>query len=264
MNMRKYYFARSRTALAVACVLGFALFTPRSAFGAAAQLLSGKKKVHTKVSVVKTDPALHEIEAVFDPMITGTEDFSIQSFDLSVLYDTSLVSVNSITLVSPFLTPPGDPGPVFDSTGVHHIRGDDAFVESGGIGSPNSVTGNEDLFDIDFTLKPGVPDDTPVTFELIANDPGNFIMALDPLLSDLSLASEEDFTGDDVEDSFLTASDIAGQIAAGDLPQGAAVPLPAGVWQGMIAGLLLLAGNVIHGRMRRRAGGAGCRATSIL
>jgi hypothetical protein len=241
--------AQSWAALIGVLVLGLAVLAPQSSFGAAAQLLGTKKKVHTKERVVKTDRALHEIQAAFDPVVTGSpEDLAIQSFDLSVLYDTSLATVNSITLVPPFAAPPGDPGPVFDSTGIHNIRGETPFVATGGTGALNTDTSNEDLFDIDFDLKPGVPDDTPLTFELIADDPGNFIMAIDPTLPDPTVAGETDFTGpDEIDDSFLTASDEVGQIAAGDV---AAVPLPAGVWQGCVGGLLLTA------YLRFRRGGA--------
>jgi hypothetical protein len=211
---------------------------------AAAQLRAGAK---TSAAPTSTNPQQRAIQITFDPVVTPDSEsgpppndpgYDVDAFQLSVGYDSNLMTIGSVDMVSPFGTPS-------ISAGIS------AAVVPGGTLSVSGDTGNDptaagpgdvNIFSVTFILNSDVSFDQALNFsifgsngtpsELVGASPSqntgsDFIEGYDPLTGQYL-----DTFGSDITPTFITTTFNQATQATGG---GSSAPLPAGAWAGMLA-----------------------------
>jgi hypothetical protein len=169
------------------------MFFCQSAFGAA-QLAAGAK---TSAAPTATNPQQRQLQITFDPefitTVTSGGDFRLDNFQLSVQYDATKLTVDSLFFVPPFqenipddfgptlagpafAAPTGPQGQFFFDNGLGLI----SFIS--GFADPNNVPpGDVNNFLINFILKDGVSLDDELCIKIFANPLNNdFTHGTDP------------------------------------------------------------------------------------
>jgi hypothetical protein len=243
---------RSLVPVLVVCA---AMAGARSSY-AAAQLKAGAK---TSAAPTSTNPQERAIQITFDPAIIPDSEagppssdpgYDVDAFQLSVSFDSSLMTIGSINGVGPFNdvsstteNPPSDIStaqPADGSSGLLDISGDtgDNLTAAG--------PGDVNIFSITFILNSDVSFDTALNFSIFGSDDPNgdsnsdvgvaspncvgadFIQGYDP-----STGQTATTYGSNITPTYLTTTfNQATQATSGG---GASTPLPAGAWAGMLA-----------------------------
>lgn len=248
------------TAVARLFALTLIAFAPQ-AF-AAAQLKAGAK---TSAQPTATNPQQRQLQITFDPVQftpgegsegdPNTDDFRMNDFRLSVQYDPTVLSVQSIFFVPPFtengvitdslasLAGPQASTPLGQQAMFFNNNPQTGFITNiTGSANPNNVPpGDVNNFVVNFILNTGVSLDTPL-FIRIFGGVGDYVLGTDPTNGDQLLS-----TPPDIQETILNLSfNQLAQAAAG--PGGASTPLPSGAY----AGGLLAAGLIGCAAVRRR------------
>jgi hypothetical protein len=213
-------------------VCALMMVSAQSAF-AAAQLKAGAT---TSAKPTSTNPQQRAIQITFDPTVTpdslagpppddSDPGYDVTDFQLTVTYDTSLVTLQDTSLVGPFESPDDSElaSPAVPTLGSFTIAGSTN-------GDPTAAgPGDVNIFLADFTLNPGVSFDTPLTFTIDASGAGDFVEGYDPFTNSYATS-----TGPDVVQTVLTVSfnQATAQTGGGG---GSSTPLPAGAWAGLLA-----------------------------
>ena len=222
---------RSRSSIPLLAICALMMFGAQSAF-AAAQLKAGAK---TSAKPTSTNPQERAIQITFDPTVTPDSvggppppdtdpGYDVTDFQLTVTYDTSLVTLQDASLVGPFETPDDDEAsPAIDTLGSFTIAGStNGDLTAAGPGDVN-------IFLADFTLNPGVSLDTPLTFTIDGSGPDDFITGYDPFTGQFATSTDPDITPTVLTVTFNQAT---AQTGGGG---GASAPLPAGALPGLLA-----------------------------
>lgn len=220
------------------------LVMPICSYGAA-QLRAGAK---TSAQPTSTNPQLRQIQITFDPDVipeeggaTDNATYNVTSFQLSVKFDPGKVQVlsqNDVQLFGPFV--PTFAGPAFTATPTLGVPGSNidntsgliSFI-SGNTTLRQSSPGDVNIFTVTFNLLGTTTLDDLLTFTIFGNPApqGNsgspdFITGTDPLTGSTLTSFGRDIAPTTITNSF---NGFAAQVGASG-----AVPLPSGLWAGIV------------------------------
>lgn len=219
---------------------------------AAAQLKAGAT---TSAQPTSANPQLRQIQMTFDPDVSPAPSitpcdtpYSLTSFQLSISYDLSLVTLEDIQFVDPYTqNPQGEPQVAHPSLSPasYYLNNTDTGIVNyiSGQASANQVPAGQDvnIFTADFVLNQGVSFNTPLTFTIFGDpNAGDFMTGTNPNdPQDQITSSAADIVPTTYTGTFTEATTSANP-----------APLPSGALAGLLTLALLAAGTAIRRGMR--------------